>query len=265
MDVKTFSAFFSELGKLAEFPWHRPIEAKATRQFFKLLRGVPFKVGDPRKGEVGDLVNRAGTLLSSPRFRDQTSRAASDVLGGYNPNQLVFGSRARIQEKAEKALPLLEKGPTPLVSVQQQAFNLPMGRLIKDNEGVSPTLGDVTVKTLEALKKSRIAKAYEKGSRGKLRFTRGSGAGSRVLPYEVDGSGWSFLYRKEPGTRKNVVDEARAAVAKFRANEAARAGGPPPAPASGGGSAAPAVLGAAGAGLLGYGAYRHLRKKNAQE
>lgn len=275
LTVSVLSAFTSELEKQA-LHFGSPAEAKLTRKFFDKIRKLKtISIGDTAKethsAAAADLLDRA--------FLDRASKAARNIRTGVSPVSVVGKPREQRLREAKDLLPLLDKRqPIPLARVRHILGGLPTDRrLIRDTIGKNPVIGKETAETLNTLKNSPLAKLYERGAKGTLRFARGTQSGIHTPRYEID-KNVAGLFKSPVGTRAAGLESARQAAIEHGLVRPASTHTPTPTSlpavsqgnatsgsAAGGGSGmSPALLGAGAVGGLGlgYAAYRHLKKKS---
>ena len=288
MNTTTLSAFFSELEKIAVHI-RSPEHGKKLRALFRELRGIgKIAPGDNTKrmaSFTGHMDTAVAGLVSDPRTRaarqiGNLSSEAAHNIGDKTPAQLL--------EAAKKLEPVLNKKHVR-TSLAQRSLNLPVNKkLFSGSTGGSLT--ENSAKTLNSLKNSRIAKAFEKGDKGKLRFKKGKHSGSYTPRYDVDRLGrqgsqvtTNTLLKSEPGSIKRDVDKAHSQLTNLEksltppphSNPTPRSTPTPhvappqhsdPTPDTPKNNHLPAklVAGAGGVGLAGYAAHRFLKKKKEE-
>lgn len=283
MNTTTLSAFFLELEKIAVHI-RSPEHGKRLRVLFRELRGIGKIAPGDSSGRMSALSTRANSEVAR-LVHDPRAPAVREILYGDAARKIMYGTAGKNPASrladAKKVEPMLNKKHVR-TSLAQRSLNLPVNKRLFT--GANGDLTENSAKTLNSIKNSRIAKAFEKGDKGKLRFKKGKHSGSYTPRYDVEHSQsgkrpgiTSMLIKSEPGSTKRDIGMARSRLADLEKSHnppsPSRAAPPhtpppppPPTPGTPKNNHLPAklVAGAGGVGLAGYAAHRFLKKKKEE-
>lgn len=250
MDKQAMHAFFTELEKLATYPWHKVTPSLSSNRAF--LGSIPLiqEMHKLPKNLTPEAIREHAKILGGPLgIRLYSGQFGITPPRGYRLDTTQRAARSR-------HLQSLGLGKTPTKSLTH----------VEPFAAHPETLTEVA-QSVDEIRNSRLGRAVKKAMEGKLSFKRGMETGKAQIQNETKRlnnlyvtSPWYTHHKERPvlvhtPTHTPTPTSVPAATQDNAASGAA---------AGGGSGMSPALLGAGAVGGLGlgYAAYRHLKKKS---
>jgi len=254
MNKQAMHAFFTELEKLATYPWHERYRAISSNRAF--LGSIPLiqEMHKLPKNLTPEAIREHAKILGGPLgIRLFSGQFGTVPLRGYRLDTTQRAARSR-------HLQSLGLGKTPTKSLTR----------VEPFATHPETLTEVA-QSVDEIRNSRLGRAVKKAMEGKLSFKRGMETGKAQIQNETKRlnnlyvtSPWPTRHKERPVLVHTPTPTATPTSTPTRIPAVSRGKATRGSAEGGGSGVSPALLGAGAVGGLGlgYAAYRHLKKKS---